>query len=48
MGIVFERRRAQKQHEAAEGRDRRNRTPAGLARVALWAAQSVVLPTTRK
>ena len=41
VGIVLERRGAQEQDVAAEGRDRRDRTPAGLARVARRAAESL-------
>ena len=39
MGIVFERRRAQEQHVAAQARDRRDRAPGWLAGVALGTPQ---------
>ena len=41
VGIVFERRGAQEQDVTAEGRDGRDRPPAGLARVALRAPESL-------
>ena len=41
VGVVFERGRAQEQHVTTQARDRRDRAPAGVARVARRTAESL-------